>query len=351
MEKTAEEWDKVKSEFKEWYIDNSRIFALTRDMYQSLITSLLFDRDVISNPTVESRIKDRSSCIEKFERKYLKEYESEISLENVKSSLTDLIGIRVICSYEDEISEIAKIIRSNFEIIGETDKSKQLKESNKFGYKGLHLDVKMSNDRKKFDEYGKIADFSVEIQIRTIIQHAWSSLDHKVIYKKEIPSELTRAVDRLAALFEIADSEFIRLRDETRRLEKETEQKIKTTEKLEKGNSLSAEDVTIDYMTFNKFLNMKFKTMFYFSTTSSLLEEIFRCKESFNLMILAKAYDEKNLTIEKYKEDNSRILSMNPLTHLRHILYAYNKEDYKNLLTDFQRSRFEDYLTTIEQDV
>ena len=69
-----------------------------------------------------------------------------------------------------------------------------------------------------------------------------------------------------------------------------------------------------------------------------------RCKEGFNLVTLTKAYDDKNVVVEKYKDANSRILSMNPLTQLRHILYAYDREIYKNLLTDFQRNRFEEYL-------
>ena len=345
MEKTEEEWEKVKNEFKEWYIDNSNVFKLAKDMYQSLITSLLFDRDEISNPTIESRIKDRSSCISKFERKYLNEYKSGISLTDVKDRLTDLIGIRIICSYEDEIEKVEKIITNNFLIIDKTDKSKNLRETNTFGYNGLHFDVKMSDTRKNLDEYKKIADFPIEIQIRTIIQHAWSSLDHKVIYKKATPIELTRAVDRLAALFEIADSEFIRLRDETKELEKKSEEKIKTSENLESEKKLENEaDSKIDYITFNKFLNMKFNARFYFPTTSSLLDEIFRNKDDFNLFTLTQAYEEKNPLVENYKQENSKILSMNPLTQLRHILYGYDRDTYSRLLTDFQRTRFDEYL-------
>ena len=78
----------------------------------------------------------------------------------------------------------------------------------------------LSDDRKKLDEYKKISSQSVEIQISSLIQHAWSSLDHKIIYKKEKSPEIQRAIERLAALFEIADSEVIRLRDETIKQEK-----------------------------------------------------------------------------------------------------------------------------------
>ena len=112
-------------------------------------------------------------------------FESNVSIDNIKDKITDFVGIRIICYYEDEIEKIEKIIRENFEVLEKTDKTQELKNSNTFGYKGVHLDVKLSSERIKLDEYKTVSQFPVEIQIRTIIQHAWSSLDHKIIYKNE----------------------------------------------------------------------------------------------------------------------------------------------------------------------
>lgn len=355
MEKTSEEWGKVKEEFKEWYFTNEKKFSLVKNMYQSLLSSLLFDGAEITNPTIEGRVKDRNGCISKFERKYLQNYNSEnISVQDVKKEITDLIGIRIICSYEDEIEKIDEIIQKNLEVLRRTDKTQELKETNEFGYKGLHLDVELKDDRKALDEYKQIAEYPVEIQIRTIIQHAWSSLEHKIIYKKNDATELTRAAKRLAALFEIADSEFIQLREKTRRIVEQSGKMIESTESsIQSSKETGISDIattTMDFVTFNKFLNMKFDTNFFFSVTNSFLEEILRIQNDFTLEILLTAYEKENKIVESYKEANDRILSMNPLTQLRHILYGYDKEAYSRLLTDFQRKRFDEYLQNCQRE-
>jgi len=344
MEKNAPEWEKVKTDFKEWYFENEQKFQLMKDMYQSLITSLLFDRNEISNPQIESRVKDRKSAIEKFERKYLSNYTNSIILKDVTSKITDFVGIRIICSYEDEIHIVEEIIKKNFTVIDKTDKTRDLVEKQKFGYKGVHLDVVLSDDRKKLDEYKKISSQSVEIQIRSLIQHAWSSLDHKIIYKKEKSPEIQRAIERLAALFEIADSEFIRLRDETIKQEKISEDRIKA---IEKDKTNSEKSTTLDFITFNKFLSMKFKYNFYEYRTNSMLDEIYRCNPEFDLIQLTESYDTEHEKVEKYKKDNEKILSMNPYTMLRHMLYAFDQEKYNILLTEIQRKNFDDFINQI----
>lgn len=84
------------------------------------------------------------SCCDKFEKKYLSEFTDNLTVKQVREKLTDLIGIRVICSYEDEIEKIADVIKDNFKDLGITDKSAKLKD-NEFGYKGLHIDVALAN--------------------------------------------------------------------------------------------------------------------------------------------------------------------------------------------------------------
>ena len=348
MEKTSKEWERLKDEFKEWYFDTSEILTITKDVYQTLINSLLFDQDNITNPQIEGRVKDRKSCIEKIERKYLSEMNSETTLEQICDKITDFIGLRIICSYEDEIHNIEEILieeilRDNFEVIEKTDKTQKLIEAEKFGYKGIHLNVKFKEDRLKLNEYKNVSNFAVEIQIRTIIQHAWSYLDHKIIYKKEESSDLTRAVERLAALFEIADSEFIRLREATKNQEKISEDKINSIK--DKNIVGNIKHDKMDFITFKKFLSMKFDTYnFYEYKTNSMLEEILRSNSDFNLEDLSNAYDEKFEIVQKYKDANDRILSMNPYTMLRHILYVYDKETYTILLSEIQKRNFDDYL-------
>lgn len=80
---------------------------------------------------------------------------SETTLEQICDKITDFIGLRIICSYEDEIHSIEEILRDNFEVIEKTDKTQKLIEAEKFGYKGIHLNVKFKEDRLK----GQISSF------------------------------------------------------------------------------------------------------------------------------------------------------------------------------------------------
>jgi hypothetical protein len=64
-------------------------------------------------------------------------------------------------------------------------------------------------------DYALFARYRFELQIRTVVQDSWSTLDHKIKYKKSIPAPLKRRINTLAALFELADREFRQVRDET----------------------------------------------------------------------------------------------------------------------------------------
>jgi ppGpp synthetase/RelA/SpoT-type nucleotidyltranferase len=63
-------------------------------------------------------------------------------------------------------------------------------------------------------EAEKFKNIRIELQIRTVIQDAWSILDHKIKYKNSIPQNLKRRINRLSALFEIADEEFLNIQKE-----------------------------------------------------------------------------------------------------------------------------------------
>ena len=73
----------------------------------------------------------------------------------------------------------------------------------------------------------RLADYRFEVQIRTIVQDAWSEVDHKLKYKKQIPAFLQRRINRFAAIFELADQEFEAIRDITYQLEQDAKSKSK----------------------------------------------------------------------------------------------------------------------------
>ena len=278
------DWEPTKIKFKEWYKENEKTLAVKKDMYTSLITSILSDRDDFQNPHIESRVKELKNCCEKFEKKYLSEFTDSLTVRQVQEKLTDLIGIRIICSYEDEIEKIKYVIKDNFKDLGITDKTAGLKD-NEFGYKGLHMDVALTDDRKKLKEYEIIADSRVEIQIRTQIQHSWSILDHKMKYKHDenMPYELKRSVNRLAAVFELADKEFIRIRDE---IKNAAEQAKKETHDSVSFGDNSMGETPLSFGTFAEFIrqeNPKYK--FYEDKLNWMFNEIMKFNSKFPINV------------------------------------------------------------------
>lgn len=188
------------------------LFHDAATFFSSLITSLLRET-AIEIDSVTSRVKDREDSIQKFSRKYREDLEDSGTPYEIKAYINDLIGVRLVCLYETDVNVVGDVLRKSFKVIDATDKTRVLEEQHSFGYKGLHLDLLLEADREHLPEYRRYSAIKVEVQIRTISQDAWSTLDHKIKYKKVIPEELKRRINRLAALFELADQEFILIRD------------------------------------------------------------------------------------------------------------------------------------------
>lgn len=201
--------------FRGYYDDNLGLLEGATASFITLVRSLLTGDDYAFAVTT-GRVKDREESIKKFARKYQADLEKTATPYAIADKITDLVGLRLVCLYEDEIEPIAALVRAQFETLGVTDKIAQIEGAeDAFGYKGLHLDLRLDAVRAAMPEYAPFAPFRFELQIRTIIQDSWSALDHKIKYKKSIPAALKRRINTLAALFELADSEFRQVRDET----------------------------------------------------------------------------------------------------------------------------------------
>ena len=87
--------------------------------------------------------------------------------------ITDLAGVRVITYFPDTVEEINQIIGDEFQIIERSDKGAELIEEDRFGYQSVHYLVKFTSQRSQFPEYAPFANIIAEIQVRTILQHAW----------------------------------------------------------------------------------------------------------------------------------------------------------------------------------
>ena len=142
---------------------------------------------------IKFRVKKPDSIIEELHRRGL-----PISLESVVNNLDDVAGIRVICSFIDDIYEVADMLirQDDIHVIAIKDYLKHPKSN---GYRSYHMIIEVPVfflDRKK--------PMRVEVQIRTIAMDFWASLDHQLKYKKElvdgtdISMELKRCADVIA---------------------------------------------------------------------------------------------------------------------------------------------------------
>lgn len=130
--------------------------------------------------------------------------------------ITDLSATRVITFFPRTIDSIDKMLREEFEILEKTDKAEDLVEEERFGYQSVHYLVKLTKARAALPEYQRFADAVTEVQVRTILQHAWAEIEHDIQYKSSaaIPRDIRRRFMALAGLLELADREFQSIQDE-----------------------------------------------------------------------------------------------------------------------------------------
>lgn len=173
---------------------------------QTLLTELLAARGIAVH-LIEARTKEVSSFREKITRAS-KAYVDPIT------ELTDLSGIRIITYYQDDAHAIESLIQEEFLVQGVSG-AVDSESPVEFGYRSAHYIVQLSDSRASLIEWGGLGGLKAEIQVRTVLQHAWAAISHKLQYKREedVPRTLRRKLSRLSALFEIADDEFSALKN------------------------------------------------------------------------------------------------------------------------------------------
>jgi len=124
--------------------------------------------------------------------------------------ISDMAGARVITFIPRSVEDVGRIIREEFDVVSVEDKGQVLAAERRFGYRSVHYIVRLREDRAHLREYMHLTGLVAEIQVRTVLQHAWAEFEHGIQYRSSrvIPSETQRRFAALAGLLEIADREF-----------------------------------------------------------------------------------------------------------------------------------------------
>ena len=150
------------------------------------------------------------------------------------SDVTDLIGFRVVTYFEDTIEQIAKLIEQKFTVdFANSTNKMQASHHERFGYRSLHYVCHLPFQSDLLPN-----KIRFEIQIRTVLQDAWAEVEHDLGYKANdiAPSHLRRRFSRIASLLEIADEEFVSIRNDL----------ALYVEQMKKGSLPEKQDLPLD---------------------------------------------------------------------------------------------------------
>lgn len=346
-------FEQEKKNFIKFYDCNQGLLDDARATFIHLVDSLLKRSKVGEVTKIEGRIKDREECIRKFQRKYQGKLESADQPYEIKNFISDLIGIRIICLYEDQIEIVAKVLMKHFRIIDVTDRITAVESTEDlFGYKGLHLDLALNDRMAAQKKHQLFAEVPFEVQIRSLIQDAWSVLDHKIKYKKSIPNDLKRRINVLSALFELADREFKEIRNATRELiEQATEEPIiEPTEgdRSDSGSQPKTGEKPLNAFNFLRVAGHFFRDFdFEDAKVDDFVQDILKVDRTFQKSDLHQSLIENLKTVREYRDyflAQNPENTFSPYTCIRHCLYLHKGETFSRMLSKVPKERFERWL-------
>lgn len=168
-------------------------------------------------------IEARAKAVDSFGRKASAPSEEDLNrpkYPNPLADITDLAGARVIAFFPRTLQVVDGVIRREFDVAEKSDKAQVLIKEERFGYASVHYLVRLKDNRTSLLEYSRFKGLIAEIQVRTILQHAWAEIEHDIQYRSAdtIPTDIRRRFMSLAGMLEIADREFQAIQDEDERL-------------------------------------------------------------------------------------------------------------------------------------
>jgi len=258
-------------------------------------------RSAVRDYTISSREKSLDGFTKKIQRK---NYAQPLS------DITDLTGVRVTVCYLDQITRVEDILFAEFEIDQQNsiDRSK-IYAADTFGYLSDHKIVSNSKPKTTDSDWSKFNGIKAEVQLRTTLQHAWALVNH-ALYKNEseLPKNLWRRLNRLAGVFELADQEFMEIRQQNEKYK---------TDIVKQFDEDRTDHIEINYFTLTQYL-----------TRSQVAISAAKAARDHRILF------DDSLQIEYYNRMDSasvadicKLLGINTIADLAQLLEKYKRSD------------------------
>lgn len=320
-----------RNQIKEVYESYNPYF---QEIIQNVVDILKTSVKISTQPTYKGRVKSFNSYYKKILRI---DPEKVVRTENM-IYLTDVMGIRVICAFLEDINIALDQIKQVFDI-KEIEVKGADKKFSEFGYESVHVLIKIPDSCKPalkgvYENLIPVSPDAVcEIQIRTILQDAWAEVEHELIYKTEFSpfdKPLRRKLASINASLSLADITFQEIRDYQNKLQRELDNRRKTfysmTDNLlneENFENIATEDISR-------------VTPFIQGTIDDL---ILRAIEAHNNGKIEEAILIYTKILEAVKESDKNVIAV--IRKHRGMAY-FAKNDLENALLDFEESQKND---------
>lgn len=199
--------NKSAERFLSSYQRRYRQFQRKADLLRDVVSEIARGTGALVHATT-ARAKTPESVRSKLRRKHYR---------NPDSQFTDLIGVRVITIYSDDVDLVVARIREDM-IINKRDSvdERVLLGLRDFGYRSVHLIARLKASQVRAKKHQILRNQWFEIQVRSILEHAWAEISHEIVYKSGVqyPEEMIRRFASMAGTLELLDNEFLTLRDE-----------------------------------------------------------------------------------------------------------------------------------------
>lgn len=300
------------------YEADRRLYEVILQEMVHRFRTLLQELDV--HPTIKTRVKAFRSYFEKFIKK-LRQGEAPDQVQ-----ITDILGIRIVCPFIEDIAKVEALVREKFVIL-EEDRKGAVQSFKEFGYESTHFLAAVPDD---LAETLSLDDPPpCEIQVRTILQDAWAEVEHELIYKaKFFPFDqpLKRKLAALNANLTLSDIIFQEIREYQRQLSRELDKRKKSF--LDRLSHLSAPELSL--------------------APGVSIEDSHPTLENMDQMLLDALFAHNNKQYKKAINYYSSILKLNPKPYVQSLILVHRGMAYfteglfENAMDDFDQAILHD---------